>query len=226
LAEQCPAVHFDVEGEKLTALGRRLDFIPPIVTLLLRINYVFLAPWIVLSLPPASLGQQSTLVTAIVAIVGLGGMLLRSRTTVSLASVSLLLLIVWGKVARDLYGLPGPDSALLLLQFMLVIFLMEASTTTLTFDYTIKQIEGKDDDLSALARMRVTKWRRVQLLNLGKLTVASFGLTLGLLILGSLVSVSVNQIAFSGILVLAAFVAIFILLTYRREPEERRRSVG
>ena len=225
MAQQCPAVLFDVEGEKHTALGRRLDFIPSIVTLLLRINYVFLTPWIVLSLPPASLGQQSTLVTAIVAIVGLGGMLLRSRTTVWLASLSLLLLIVWGKVARDLYGLPGPDSALLLLQFMLVIFLMEASATTLTFDYTIKQMEGKDDDLSALARMRVTKWERVQLLNLGILTIASFGLTLGLLILGSVVSVSVNQIAFSGILVLAAFVAIFILLTYRREPQERRRSV-
>jgi hypothetical protein len=159
-----------------------------------------------------------------VAIVGLGGMLLRSRAAVSLASAGLLLLIVWGKVARDLYGLPGPDSALLLLQFMLVIFLMEASTTTLTFDYTIRQLEGGNDDLSTMARMRVTKWKRVQLLNLGKLTIASFGLTLGLLILGSLVSVSVNQIAFSAILVLAAFVAIFILLTYRREPEERKRS--
>ena len=155
----------------------------------------------------------------------MGGMLLKSRPTVWLASASLLLLLIWGKVARDLYGLPGPDSALLLLQFMSVIFLMEASTTTLTFDYTIKQLEGKDDDLSAMARMRVTDWERVQLLNLGKLTIASFGLTLGLLILGSLVSVSVNQIAFSGILVLAAFVAIFILLTYRRDPQERRRSV-
>ena len=155
----------------------------------------------------------------------MGGMLLKSRPTVWLASASLLVLLIWGKVARDLYGLPGPDSALLLLQFMSVIFLMEASTTTLTFDYTIKQLEGKDDDLSAMARMRVTDWERVQLLNLGKLTIASFGLTLGLLILGSLVSVSVNQIAFSGILVLAAFVAIFILLTYRRDPQERRRSV-
>jgi hypothetical protein len=152
-------------------------------------------------------------------------MLLRNRNAVWLASVSLLLLIVWGKVASDLYGLPGPDSALLLLQFMLVIFFMEASTTALTFDSTMKQLEGKDDDLSALARIRVVKWARVQLLNLGKLTIASFGLTLGLLIIGSLVSVSVNQTAFSGILVLAALVAIFILLTYRREPEERRRSV-
>lgn len=149
----------------------------------------------------------------------------RNKNAVLLASVSLLLLIIWGKVASDLYRLPGPDSALLLLQFMLVIFLMEASTTVLTFDSTIKQLEGKQDDLSALARTRLVKWERVQLLNLGKLTIASFGLTLGLLVLGGLVSVSFNQIAFSGILVLAAIVAIFILLTYRREPEGPRRSV-
>ncbi len=191
----------------------------------LKINYLFLAPWIILSVPPSALVQQSILVTVVVAIAGLAGMLLGNRTAVLLASVSLLLLIVWGKVASDIYGLPGPDSALLLLQFMLVIFLMEASTTALTFDSTIRQLEGKNDDLSALARMRVMEWARVQLFNLGKLTIAAFGLSLGLLILGSLVSVSFNQIAFSGILVLAAVVAIFILITYRREPEERRRSV-
>jgi hypothetical protein len=147
-----------------------------------------------------------------------------NRTTIFVASGSLLLLIVWGKVAGDIYGLPGPDSALLLLQFMLVIFLMEASTTVLTFDSNIKQLEGKTDNLSSLARMQVMKWERVQLFNLGRLTLASFGLSLGLLILGSLVSVSVNQIAFSGILVLAAVVAVFVILTYRREPEEGRRS--
>ena len=136
-----------------------------------------------------------------------------------------MLLIVWGKIAGDIYRLPGPDSALLLFQFMLVIFLMEASTTALIFDSTIKQLDGKNDDLSRLARRRVMKWERVQLLSLGKLALGAFGLSLGLLILGSLVSVSINQIAFSGVLVLAAVIAIFILLTYRREPEERRRSV-
>ncbi len=136
-----------------------------------------------------------------------------------------MLVIIWSKIADDIYRLPGPDSAILLLQFMLVIFLMETSTTVLTFDSSIRQLSGKTDDLSSVARMRVTKWERVQLLSLGKLTLASFGLSLGLLILGSLVSVSVNQIAFSGILVLAAVVAIFILLTFRREPEEPRRSV-
>jgi len=152
-------------------------------------------------------------------------MLLRNKTAVLAASGSLLVLIVWGKVAADLYGLLGPDSAVLLLQFMLVIFLMEASTTALTVDSAIKPLEGKNDALSESARMRAMRWERVQLFNLGKLTVASFVLSLGLLILGSLVSISFNQIAFSGVLVLAAVVAIFVLLTYRREPEERRRSV-
>jgi hypothetical protein len=162
---------------------------------------------------------------AVVAITGLLGMLLGNRTAILAASASLLLLIVWGKVAEDIYALTGPDSALLLFQFMLVIFLMEASTTVLTFDSTIKQLEGKHDDISSVARMRVINWERIQLLSLGKLTLASFGLSLVLLILGSLLSVSIDQIAFSGILVLAAFVSIFILLTYRREPEQPRRSV-
>jgi hypothetical protein len=71
----------------------------------------------------------------------------------------------------------------------------------------------------------MSKWERVQLFNLGKLTLASFGLSLGLLTLGGLASVSINQIAFSGVLVLVAVVAIFVLLTYRREPEVQRRSV-
>jgi len=152
-------------------------------------------------------------------------MLLRNKTAVLAASGSLLLLIVWGKVAGDLYGLPGPDSAVLLLQFMLVIFLMEASTTALTLDSAIRPLEGKNDDLSESARMRAMRWERVELFNLGKLTAASFVLSLGVLILGSLVSISFNQIAFSGVLVLAAVVAIFVLLTYKREPEEPRRSV-
>ena len=143
-----------------------------------------------------------------------------------IASGTLLLLIVWGKVADDIYSLPGPDSALFLLQFVLVIFLMEASCVVLTVDSTNKQLKDKNDELSSTARTRAINWKRVQLLNLGKLMTASFGLSLALLILGSIVSISVNQIAFSGVLVLAAVVAIFVLLTYRREPEERKRSVN
>jgi hypothetical protein len=153
-------------------------------------------------------------------------MLLRSKSAVLLASASLTLLVVWGKIASDVYGLPGPDSALLLFQFMLVISLMEASTTALTFDSAMKQLEDKNDDVSAIERKRVIEWVRVQLLSLGKLTLAASVLSLGLIVLGSLVSVSVNLLAFSGLLVLASVVAIFILLTYRREPEVARRSTN
>ena len=199
--------------------------VPRIITLLLKINYVLLAPWIILSLPSPALAQQAILAAAAIAIAGFVGMLLGNRTAVLAASSALLLLIVWGKVVGDIHGLPGPDSALLLFQFLLVIFLMEASSVVLSFDSTIKHLEGKNDDLSSLARIQVLKWERVQLFNLGKLTLASFGLSLGLLILGGLASVSFNQIAFSGVLVLAAVVAIFVLLTYRRDPEERRMSV-
>jgi hypothetical protein len=191
---------------------------------LLKINYILLAPWIVLSLPSAALMQQSILVAAVIVIVGTAGTLLTEKTLILAASVSLLALIVWGKIAVNLYGLPGPDSALLLFQFMLVIFLMEASTTALTFDSNMKQLEGKDDHLSSVARTRALEWARTQLFSLGKLTLAAFGLSLGLLIFGSLLSVSINQIAFSGVLALAAVVAIFILLTFRREPSERRSS--
>jgi hypothetical protein len=159
-----------------------------------------------------------------VTLVGTAGMLVRNRIAIFTASAALLLVIIWSKIADDLYRLPGPDSAVLLLQFMLVIFLMEASTTVLTFDSSIKELRGKTDELSSVARMRVTRWERVQLLSLGKLTLASFGLSLGLLILGGLISVSVNQIAFSGVLALAAVVAIFVLITFRREPEEDGRS--
>lgn len=143
-----------------------------------------------------------------------------------MASGSLVLLIVWGKIADDVYRLPGPDSALLLFQFMLVILLMEASITALTFDSVIKQLKDRKDDISALARSRATEWARNQLFNLGKLTTAAFGMSLGLLVLGSLVSVSVNQIAFSGVLALTAVIAILVLLTYRRTPEERKRYPG
>ena len=226
MAERRPADRIDVEGEKHTSFGRRLDFVSSIVTPLLRVNYVFLAPWIVLSLPPIALAQQSVLVLATVAIIGFVGMLTGSRTAIFIASGALLLLVVWGKAAADIYSLPGPDSALFLSQFLIVIFLMEASTVVLTSDSVFKQLKGKNDELSSIARVRVMNWKQVQLFGLGKLMLASFGLSLGLLILGSAVSVSVNQIAFNGVLVLAAVIAVFVLLTYRREPEDRKRSVN
>lgn len=187
---------------------------------LLKINHVFLVPWILFSIPSAALFQQQVFLIAILAVVGLAGMLTGNPAAATSVSVSLLGLLVWGKVASDLYGIPGPDSAFFLLQFMVVVLLMEASNTKLTLDAAYKQLQGRNDEISAEARKRMIEWAKAQLLSLGKLTTAAFLLSLGLLVLGGFLSVSINQLAFSGALVLVAVVALLILLTYRREPEE------
>jgi hypothetical protein len=193
-----------------------------IVLPLLRFNYVLLVPWIILSIPTAALFQQQLLLIAILTPVGLAAMLTGTPAAATSVSASLLGLIIWGKVASDLYGLAGPDSALFLLQFMMVILLMEASNTELTLDVAYKRLEGSNDEISKEARTRMFEWAKTQLFSLGKLTSAAFLLSLGLIVLGGLVSVSINQFAFSGALVLIAVVALLILLTYRREPEERK----
>lgn len=140
------------------------------------------------------------------------------------AYASLLILTVWGKVASDIYSLPAPDSALFLAEFMLVIFLMEASLRTISFETVHRPLKKKTDDLSLAARVQVNNWLVKQISSLGQLTLAGFGLALGLVLVGTVVSVSFNQLAFSGALVLAVVVVLMLLLTYRREPEVRKRS--
>jgi hypothetical protein len=61
-----------------------------IVMRLLKINYVLLAPWIILSLPPSALSQQSILVVVIVTIVGLLGMVLGNKTAIELVTADSL----------------------------------------------------------------------------------------------------------------------------------------
>jgi hypothetical protein len=168
--------------------------------------------------------EQQLLVLASLIIVGLAGMLLRIQTAASLTSAGLMALIIWGKVASDIFGLPAEDSAVLLLQFVLVIFLMEASNTALRFEATWMRLKGKDDDLSIVARSRLLSWASTQLMSLARLTAGVFALSLGLLLVGGLFNVSFNQLAISGFLVLVAVVSILILLTYKREPEERKPS--
>ncbi len=201
-----------------------MSVIPSIVIPLVKVNHLFLVPWIILGLPSAVFFQQQILIGAILVALGFGGMLTRNRTAVSFTSACLLGLIVWGKIAGDLYRLPSLDSGLLLLEFMVVMLLMEASNTAILFDQTYRVLRAKSDDISAEHRRGLTIWARGQFLNLGKLIAAASGLSVGLLVVGDLASISVNQIAFSGILVLAAVVALLVLLTYGREPEERDTS--
>lgn len=193
---------------------------------LLKANYLFLVPLVVLSLPPSSLFQLQILVVAVLSLLGLGGMITRNRTAISLVSVTLLGLIVWGKIASDLYRLTSIDSALLLLEFLIVIFLMEASNTTITFDRTYEKLLNRSDEISLESRSRLVVWARNQLVSLARTIAAAFVLSLSLVVVGDLFGVSVNQLAVSGTLVLAAVVALLVLLTYGREPDERKRMAS
>lgn len=188
----------------------------------LKANYLLLVPLVVLSLPPSSLFQLQVLVAAVLSLLGLGGMIVRNRTIISLVSVSLLCLIVWGKLASDLYRLTSIDSALLLLEFLIVIFLMEASNTAIIFDLTYEKLLNKSDDISLEARSGLVAWAKNQLVSLARTITGAFVLSLGLVVVGDIFSVSVNQLAVSGTLVLVAVGALLVLLTYGREPDERR----
>ncbi len=185
---------------------------------LLRANYLLVAPWIVLSIPSAALLGQPVVFTVVIAALGLLGIMWRSRRTVIFASSCLLLLLVWEKAAGDLFALGAPDTAVFILQFMGVLFFMEASLVTLTFDSTNRILASKKDEISTALQARALEWAQVQLVQLGKLTLAAIGLSLGLLVLGSLVSVSFNQLGFTAFLVLVSVVVVLFLLTNRREP--------
>lgn len=189
----------------------------------MRVNYVFLIPLIILSLPSSALLGQGILITIVLVAAGLAGTMTRNASVASLTSAALLGLLVWGRVATDLWGLGHFDTALLLLEFFAVILLMEASNAAIQFDLINRKLRGKEDDLTILARMRLIGWAKGQFLSLGKLIIGAFALTLGLLVVGDIVSVSINQVVFSATLVLVAVAALLILVTYGREPEDLER---
>lgn len=180
-------------------------------------------PLIVLSLSPAAVLGLGNLIVLVLAIVGSVGMLTRRSALSTFSSCALLGLIVWGRVASDLWGLGGLDTALLLLEFLLVILVMEVSNTVILFDSMNRKLEDRSGELSFESRVRLVEWARSQLLGLGKMVAAAFVLSLSLLVIGDLLSVSINQIVFSAILVVVALAALLVLATFGREPEDRLR---
>lgn len=188
------------------------------------VNHPFITAWIVFNVPPAAIFHQSVPAAIAIAMVGLVGMAIGNRMAIAFASACLVSLLIWSKVAGDLDGLPSPDTALLLSQFMLVLFLFEASNATLTLRKITNRLAHKNDEPSNDARTRICEWFRVQLVGLGKMTLGGFALSLGLLVLGSAISISIDQLAFTGALVLVVVVCLLFLLTHRREPDTARRA--
>ena len=183
---------------------------------------MFLAPWIIFSIPSrVLLGLQLPLVVSVSGI-GLLGTIRKSSVAAATASLILLVLMVGGKVGADIIGNAGTDTSILLAQFIAVIFFTEASSVVLSFDKERLELAGKSDELSQSLRKKLVVWAQGQLLNQALVIIAAFGLSLALLIVGGFGGISINQIFFSGALVLTAVVALLFLLTNRREPERRR----
>jgi hypothetical protein len=96
----------------------------------------------------------------------------------------------------------------------------------LSFDKESSLLEGRTDEGSRDVLNRLEKWIRGQLTRQARLSIGVLGLSLILLVLGGLTSVSIDQIAFSAVLVLLVVGALLFLITQRREPETRQGSLS
>jgi hypothetical protein len=184
-----------------------------------RLHYLLLAPWIVFSVPLEVLFGLGILIVLAIVITGLLGMFARRQGLASFASLALLVVIIAGKVGTDLVSAAAPDTLVFLVQFVAVLFFMEASRVVWSFDKEANELAGRTDDVSQAVRARLGMWVKGQLSRQARLMVGALGLSLVLLVLGGFTSVSIDQIAFSAILVVLAVGALLFLITQRREPE-------
>ena len=187
----------------------------------MRLHHLVLVPWIVLGIPSQVFLGLGVVLVLVIMSVGLYGMLAKKQTSVTLASVALLVVLLAGKVGTDLARAPAPDTAVLLLQFVSVIFFMEASRVVFAFDRESSELAGRTDEGARAVIERLERWVRGQLLGQARLSIGALGLSLVLLVLGGFTSVSIDQLAFSAILVLIVVGALLFLITQRREPETR-----
>jgi hypothetical protein len=184
-----------------------------------RLHYLLLAPWIVFSVPLEVFFGLGILIVLAIVITGLLGMFARRQGLASFASLALLVVIIAGKVGTDLVSAAAPDTLVFLVQFVAVLFFMEASRVVWSFDKEANELAGRTDDVSQAVRARLGMWVKGQLSRQARLMVGALGLSLVLLVLGGFTSVSIDQIAFSAILVVLAVGALLFLITQRREPE-------
>jgi hypothetical protein len=186
---------------------------------LVRLHYLVLAPWVIFTIPPSVLFGFQIPAAVIVSGFGLLGMLAKKEILARGGSLSLIGLIIGGKIGEDVLGAAAPDTAVMLVQFVAVIFLMEASQTVLSYDGGNRELEGKHDEFSVGIMRRLVEWAQGQLLGQARIMLVTLGLSLVLLIVGGFTSVSINQLGFSAALALGIVVVLLYLVTNRREPE-------
>lgn len=182
---------------------------------------LLLAPWIILQVPSQVFFGFGILLLLVIVGTGLTGMVARLVPLATVASVGLLGAFMAGMLGTDLFGLPSQDTAILMLQFVGIIFFMEAMRVVLSFDSEMRSLSGRTDESTQLIKWNLNVWVKGQLGRQARIAVGALGLSLLLLVLGGLTSVSVSQVTFSAILVLIVVGLLFFIMTQRREPTNR-----
>lgn len=179
---------------------------------------MFLSPLVVLAVPGPLLFGQNLLVLLVVAAVGLAGMMLDKQALATAASLCLLGLLILGKAAGSILKASPPDTAVLVVEFTLVVFLLEASLVVSTFNQEFSRLKTKGDELSSTLRTYLHGWLRGQLTGQAKLGLATLAISIGLLPVAGFTSIPSNQVIISSTLALLAIVVLVFLVTHRREP--------
>jgi len=174
---------------------------------------------VIFAIPSLVLAGLQVPVVLIVSGVGLWGMLRNKEILARGASLSLIASVVGGKVGEDVLGVEAPDTAVLLVQFVAVIFFMEASRVVLSFSDENRELAGKRDEFSLALMGRLAEWTQGQLVSQARIMIIALGLSLVLLLVGGFFNISINQLGFSAGLVLVVVVVLLYLITNRREPE-------
>lgn len=186
---------------------------------MVRLHHVFLAPLVAFSVPPQALLDLNIPVALLLGGLGIAGMLLGRRVLAVTASLSILSLLIWGKVAGNALNLSAPDTAVLLAEFTAVLLLTEASLVVLTFTQDYAILQDRRDELSHVLSLRLEEWLRNQLLNQSGLALVALSISIALIPVAGLTSASSNQLIFTATLALMAVVILMFLVIHRREPE-------
>ena len=136
----------------------------------MRLQHVFLAPLVLLVIPPAALFQQPLFFVLAVALVGLAGNVSGRSYLATTSSLSLLMLLIWGKASESILKTGALDTAVLLIEFSMVLFFMEASSTVLTFNRAFESLRKKDDEISQKQKGWLVNWLRGLLSRQGKVS--------------------------------------------------------
>ncbi len=157
----------------------------------------------------------------VVAVVGLTGTVSGRRYLATIGSLSLLMLLVWGKASENILKTGAEDTAVLLIEFMMILFFMEASSTVLTFNRAFESLREKDDEISQRQKGWLVSWLKGLLSRQGKVSLAATALSIALLPLAGFTSISNSQLVVTATILFLAVVVLLFLLIYRREPGEK-----